>query len=155
MGLLSSLLLAGCSMGPSSKARQGVVVRNGHALVARSAPDYVKRAVAAANRIAGKPYKWGGGHGTQIDTGYDCSGAVSYVLREAGLLEGSLPSKGFFDYGRRGEGEWITVWVRSGHVFLTIGGVRFDAMGEESNGGPKWFTSERSKRKLVPRQPRV
>ncbi|WP_308989075.1 peptidoglycan endopeptidase [Roseibacillus persicicus] len=155
IGIALCLLIPGCSFGPSAKSRDGVIVRNGRGLVARSAPPYVKKAVAAANRIAGKPYKWGGGHGTRIDSGYDCSGATSYVLREAGLLNGSLPSKGFYRYGRRGEGDWITVWVRDGHVFLTIGGARFDAMGEDSHGGPKWFTSERSTRKFTPRRPKT
>ena len=47
-------------------------------------PPPVIRAIAAGNRLQGKPYKWGGGHARLQDSGYDCSGTVSYVLREAG-----------------------------------------------------------------------
>lgn len=151
------VLFCSCSLRPwaGPKPSEGVLIRDGRALVADNAPDYVKRAVAAANRISGKPYKWGGGRGAGIDSGYDCSGATSYVLREAGLLQGSLTSSGFTEYGKSGKGKWITVWTRKGHVFLTIGGVRFDAMGEDSHGGPKWFTQERSKDKFKPRKPRL
>ena len=46
-------------------------------------PLRVLRAVAAANAIAGKPYRYGGGHAQFEDSGYDCSGSVSYVLRAA------------------------------------------------------------------------
>ncbi len=46
----------------------------------------VAHIVAAANRIATMPYKYGGGHGTYHDSGYDCSGSVSYALHFAGLL---------------------------------------------------------------------
>ena len=35
------------------------VLRNGRAIAPKNAPESVKRAIAAANRIAGKPYKWG------------------------------------------------------------------------------------------------
>ena len=42
------------------------------------------RAIAAANRIAGLPYRFGGGHRSFSDSGYDCSGSVSYVLHGAG-----------------------------------------------------------------------
>src|SRR3954454_19728517 len=43
----------------------------------------VARAIRGANRIAGTPYKYGGGHGAFADSGYDCSGSVSYVLHAA------------------------------------------------------------------------
>lgn len=104
------------------------------------APFKVRRAVAAANRLLDKPYKFGGGHAVLNDTGYDCSGATSYVLREAGLLEGQLTSSEFFNYGKRGKGDWITVYARKGHVFLVIGGLRFDTGGAGGNGesGPRW-----------------
>src|SRR4051812_11690712 len=40
----------------------------------------VGRIVRAANRIATMAYKYGGGHGTYHDSGYDCSGSISYAL---------------------------------------------------------------------------
>ena len=50
--------------------------------------------IAAGNRIATKPYRYGGGHGRWIDSGYDCSGSVSYALHAAGLLSRPLDSAG-------------------------------------------------------------
>ena len=40
------------------------------------------------------PYKYGGGHGQWEDSGYDCSGSVSYALAAAGLLSSPLDSTG-------------------------------------------------------------
>ena len=40
--------------------------------------------IAAGNEIAKKPYKYGGGHAKLSDSGYDCSGSISYALRKAG-----------------------------------------------------------------------
>ena len=47
----------------------------------------VKAAIAAANSITTTPYVWGGGHGSWYSYGYDCSGAVSFALYGAGLLD--------------------------------------------------------------------
>ena len=44
--------------------------------------------IEAGNGIARTPYKWGGGHGKWQDTGYDCSGSVSFVLAAAGCWTG-------------------------------------------------------------------
>jgi peptidoglycan hydrolase-like protein with peptidoglycan-binding domain len=61
--------------------------------------DVVARVVRAANRIQSKPYKYGGGHGRWNDTGYDCSGSVSYALHGGGLLSSALTSGGFMRWG--------------------------------------------------------
>lgn len=114
------------------------LLKDGVAYAPRNAPPAVKRAIAAGNRLQGKPYKWGGGHGRHLDDGYDCSGTVSYVLREAGLLKGSMPSSGYFKYGKKGEGKWITIYVRKGHVFLTVAGLRLDTGGPGNRTGPRW-----------------
>jgi hypothetical protein len=100
------------------------------------------------------PYKWGGGHAHHHDTGYDCSGMASYVLREAGLLNGSLTSKGFLDYGKRGEGKWITIYVRDGHVFLTVAGLRLDTGGSSNRSGPRWRPETRQVKGNYVRHPR-
>ena len=42
--------------------------------------------IAAGNRIIDKPYKYGGGHGRWEDSGYDCSGSMSYALHGGGLI---------------------------------------------------------------------
>ena len=64
-------------------------------------PHVVRRIIAAGDRIAHKPYKYGGGHGQWNDSGYDCSGSVSYALHGAGLLSSSLTSGGFMSWGAR------------------------------------------------------
>ena len=43
--------------------------------------------IAAANKIRTRPYIWGGGHGRWWDRGYDCSGAVSFALHGAELID--------------------------------------------------------------------
>lgn len=119
------------------------LLRNGLAYAPKRAPLAVKRAIAAGNRLQRKPYKWGGGHARHHDSGYDCSGTVSYVLREAGLMKGSLPSSGYFSYGRKGEGDWITIYIRRGHVFMTVAGLRLDTGWGRDRGGPRWHTMTR------------
>ena len=129
------------------------LIRNGIAYAPRNAPAAVKKAIAAGNRLQGKPYKWGGGHTKSHDSGYDCSGTTSYVLREAGLLRGSLTSKGYFNYGKKGEGEWITLYIRNGHVFMTVAGLRLDTGGGSSSTGPQWKTATRGAKGHAMRHP--
>lgn len=129
------------------------LLKNGVAYAPRDAPLAVKKALAAGNRLQGKPYKWGGGHGTRSDDGYDCSGTVSYVLREAGLLRGSLTSKGYFKYGKKGEGRWITLYIRNGHVFVTVAGLRLDTGGPGGETGPRWKPETRQSIGHVMRHP--
>jgi cell wall-associated NlpC family hydrolase len=116
------------------------------------APQEVKDAIAAANRITKKPYKWGGGHGRWRDTGYDCSGTVSYVLHAAGLLKRSRDSSGLMSYGKRGKGEWITVYAHGGHAYMIIAGLRFDTSGRGEKG-PRWRPEPRSGRGYTKRHP--
>ena len=129
------------------------VLVNGWAVPPQNAPLAVRRAIAAANRINGLPYKWGGGHAILNDRGYDCSGATSYVLRHAGLLSDQMPSKGFLRYGERGRGKWITVYARKGHVFLVIAGLRFDTYGKYRQDGPRWRPEPRSYKGHIVRHP--
>jgi hypothetical protein len=129
------------------------LLKNGVAYAPRNAPIEVKRAIAAGNRLQGKPYKWGGGHARHEDSGYDCSGTVSYVLREAGLMHGSMPSSGYFRYGKKGEGRWITIYIRKGHVFLTVAGLRLDTGGPGNRTGPRWKPETRQSVGHVMRHP--
>lgn len=162
LGLSLAVCLSSCSS--QVKARQPVsyrfehgrtaLIKNGVAYAPRSAPAAVKRAIAAGNRLQGKPYKWGGGHGRQLDSGYDCSGTVSYVLREAGLMKGSLPSSGYFSYGKKGEGKWITLYIRKGHVFMTVAGLRLDTGGPSGRSGPRWKPETRQSKGHVMRHPK-
>ena len=129
------------------------LLKDGKAYAPRNAPVAVKRAIAAGNQLQGRPYKWGGGHARHNDTGYDCSGAVSYVLRNAGLLDGSLTSSGYMTYGRRGKGRWITIYVRNGHVFMTVAGLRLDTGGPGNERGPRWRPETRQSRGHYVRHP--
>lgn len=132
---------------------QTALLRDGIAYAPRNAPAAVKRAIAAGNSLQHKPYKWGGGHARLIDSGYDCSGTVSYVLNHAGLMHGTMPSRGFYGYGKRGEGRWISVYVKRGHVFMTIAGLRLDTGGSGNRTGPRWKPQRRSVRGCVVRHP--
>ena len=129
------------------------LLRDGVAYAPKRAPAAVIRAIAAGNRLQGKPYKWGGGHARPEDSGYDCSGTVSYVLREAGLLKGSMPSRGYFAYGKKGEGKWITVYIRNGHVVMTVAGLRLDTGGPGGESGPLWKPQTRQGKGHVMRHP--
>jgi hypothetical protein len=125
---------------------------NRTAIAPVGAPPEVVEAVAAANEITRKPYKWGGGHGRWRDKGYDCSGAVSYVLHAAGLLETARYSSGLMSFGDRGRGEWITVYAHGGHAYMEIAGLRFDTSGRGEEG-PRWRLEPRRARGFVKRHP--
>jgi peptidoglycan hydrolase CwlO-like protein len=112
---------------------------DGSASAPSNAPAAIKAAVAAGNRIARTPYIWGGGHGSFSDRGYDCSGSVSYVLHAAGILAGPMASGPLMSWGSSGPGKWITIYSNPGHVWMTVGGLRFDTSGR-SGTGSRWQT---------------
>jgi hypothetical protein len=129
---------------------------DGRALAPAAAPPEVHAAIAAANRIIGKPYRYGGGHARVEDSGYDCSGTVSYALLGADLLDAPLDSSSFMRWGRAGRGEWITVYTNPGHAFVVIAGLRLDtsAAGDRSGRkGPRWRPALRSTRGFRARHP--
>src|SRR4051812_6210749 len=114
-------------------------------------PAAISRAIAAANAIATKPYRYGGGHGSFNDSGYDCSGSVSYVLHAAGVLSSPLDSTSLMSYGAPGPGRYITIYANSGHAFMTINGRRFDTgYGGEGN---RWASGSRPTAGFVVRHP--
>jgi hypothetical protein len=88
-----------------------------------------------------------------VDSGYDCSGSTSYVLREAGLMNGCMTSSDFRSYGRSGEGRWITIFARHGHVFMSVAGLRFDTGWHGAGEGPRWSTKSRPAKGCVVRHP--
>jgi peptidoglycan hydrolase-like protein with peptidoglycan-binding domain len=112
----------------------------------------VARVIAAANRIQSKPYKYGGGHGRWNDTGYDCSGSVSYALHGGGLLSSPLNSSGFMRWGEPGRGRRITIYASPSHVYMVIDGRRFDTTGRHESGS-RWQASDRSAAGYVVRHP--
>jgi hypothetical protein len=112
----------------------------------------VQSVIAAANAIAGRPYVYGGGHGSFDSAGYDCSGSVSYALHGGGLLSSPLDSTAFMSYGAPGPGRHITIYANSGHVYMTIDGRRFDTSAR-SETGSRWTGTGRSGSGYVVRHP--
>jgi cell wall-associated NlpC family hydrolase len=121
---------------------KGTVTADGFAVPPESAPDAVKEVIAAGNAIATTPYKWGGGHARWDDTGYDCSGSVSYALHGGGLLDGALVSGDFARWGSAGPGRWITIYANGGHVYMVVAGMRFDTSAR-SRTGSRWTMEQR------------
>lgn len=117
-----------------------------------SAPDQVKAAVYAANQITNKPYRYGGGHRSFRDSGYDCSGSVSFALRGGNFVKRPLHSRAFMSWGEAGPGQWITVLTNPGHAFVIIAGLRFDTSGPGERG-PRWRKGGRSARAYTARHP--
>jgi hypothetical protein len=141
------------SGGGSTPLVHAWISRRGFAHISPSAPRKVRRLIRAGNVIAKTPYKYGGGHGTWNDSGYDCSGSVSYVLHHAGLLDGlARPSSGFMNWRFAGRGKWVTVYANSGHMFLTVAGIRFDTTDRERDG-TRWHRDMRSTAGYAVRHP--
>ena len=116
-------------------------------------PLRVRRVIAAADRIARKPYRYGGGHGGRwYDRGYDCSGSISFALWGAGLLSTSRDSSGFMRWGSSGRGRWITIYAAPSHAFMVIAGRRFDTTGRAEHG-TRWQPRMRSTAGYVARHP--
>jgi cell wall-associated NlpC family hydrolase len=120
--------------GPAGRAR----LVGTRAIAPANAPLAVKRVIAAANRIRTLPYVWGGGHGRWQDSGYDCSGSVSYALHGARMLTTPLTSGSFETWGEAGPGRWITIYANASHVYMVVAGLRFDTAGDTSGTGPRW-----------------
>jgi cell wall-associated NlpC family hydrolase len=124
----------------------------GLAIAPAGAPDAVKRIIAAGNEIAGLPYKYGGGHGSWKDSGYDCSGSVSYALHGGDLLQSPMPSGSFMDWGEAGPGRWVTIYANGGHMYMEVAGLRFDTSARRETGG-RWTTTDRDPSGYVVRHP--
>ncbi len=124
---------------PAKKAR----LVNGKAIAPASAPARVKAVINWANRIRNKPYRYGGGHASFFDTGYDCSGTVSFALRGGRFVSSPMPSTGYIKWGKSGPGKWITTYSNAGHMYLVVAGLRFDTSMTPGDG-PGWSKSMRS-----------
>lgn len=124
---------------PTVAGRQAMLRTNGKAAIPRGAPKRVRAIIAAANQIAGKPYKWGGGHARLDDRGYDCSGTVGYALIRSGtgLLASPMVSGSFARWGAAGAGKWVTVYANKGHVYMEVAGLRLDTSAVGDRGGRK------------------
>jgi len=138
---------------------------DGTAAAPADAPVEVQKAIWAANTIQDLPYRYGGGHAKVEDTAYDCSGTVSYALIHAGLLKSPLDSGSFFHFGKRGRGQWITIFTNSGHAFAVIAGLRLDTSSYATRAlnkrkyskalerGPRWRPTKRPGKGFRKRHP--
>ncbi len=143
---------AGASQVEPPEAEEAYIGTDGLAVAPSSAPDEVRAIIEAGNEIATKPYKYGGGHARWDDSGYDCSGSVSYVLHAAGLLARPLASGDFERWGEPGRGTWITVRANAGHAYLIVAGLRFDTSARKRTGN-RWSEQMRSARGFRRRHP--
>ena len=125
---------------------------DGKAIAPESAPRRVKRVIKAANEIRNKPYRYGGGHASFRDSGYDCSGAASYALHGGGLLDSALDSGALMHYGSPGRGRHITIYANPGHAYMVVNGRRFDTTGR-SETGSRWQWRGRSSSGYTVRHP--
>ena len=147
---------------PGAKA---TLLPDGTAAAPADAPPQVKAAIFAANKLQDKPYKYGGGHAKVDDSGYDCSGTVSYALLAAKALKGPLDSSSFMRWGLKGKGTWITVYTNPGHAFAVIAGLRLDTSAyavpsrvsrrypAATQKGPRWRPTSRPARGYRVRHP--
>ena len=145
------------SVAPESVQRvpagpKAVVGDDGLATAPAGAPPLVQAIIAAGNKIATKPYKYGGGHGRWEDSGYDCSGSMSYAFHGAGMLDEALNSTGFMSWGEAGKGEWVTIYAKGSHAYMVVAGLRFDTSGR-ANQGTRWQADMRSSSGYTVRHP--
>jgi cell wall-associated NlpC family hydrolase len=157
-GSAGASVTGGASFQPPPPPPKRAKIVNGKAIAPANAPWRVRRIIRAGNRIIGKPYKWGGGHATfsRVDSGYDCSGSVSYALRGGRLLRSPLTSGALMSWGRRGPGRWVTVYAHGGHTYMVVAGLRLDTSmrDDPSRTGPGWSRRLRRNDAFVARHPR-
>jgi hypothetical protein len=148
----------GTAFVPPPPPPQKALIQNGRAIAPASAPARVQRVIAAGNRLIGKPYRYGGGHkpfGRELDSGYDCSGTVSFALFGGRFLTSPMPSGSFMTWARPGPGRWITVYAHRGHMYLVVAGLRLDTgmRDDPSRTGPAWSKTLRRADAYVARHP--
>jgi hypothetical protein len=123
--------------GQGASASRATLTSNGLAIAPLDAPLVVQEIIQAGNQIAHLPYIYGGGHGTFIDNGYDCSGSISFVFAAAGILNTTVVSGQLMNWGDAGPGKWITVFANQGHTFMYVAGLRFDTVALAETGS-RW-----------------
>ncbi|MDX6610152.1 MAG: hypothetical protein QOF85_2077 [Solirubrobacterales bacterium] len=148
----------GCIPTPAGAVRTsancGAELEEGAAIAPPGAPAAVRRMIAAANEIDNRPYVWGGGHASFLSRGYDCSGAVSYVLHAAGLLDQTMVSGQLAYWGEGGFGRWVSVYANDRHVFMVIAGLRFDTRDDPPGiTGPRWHRAKVDDQRFTARHP--
>lgn len=138
---------------PLTPGSRTSILPSGLAAAGEEAPAAVKAMVAAGNRLHGATYLYGGAHGTSLDSlqsAYDCSSAVSYLLHWGGVLGTSaLDSTSLESYGAAGPGRWVSIYANSAHTFMYVAGLRMDTVEDPAydigpnsgKPGPRWRVS--------------
>lgn len=114
---------------------------DGLAAAPMGAPATVQEIIWAGNQIVGLPYIYGGGHGSFISPGYDCSGTVSFALHGADLISTPMDSSEFMKWGQGGVGRWVTIFTNPEHAYMTVAGLRLDTSPVDdptNRQGPRW-----------------
>jgi len=152
LAILALALPAGAAAAPGPAT---ISPGTGKAVAPKGAPKFVKQMINAGNRIRKKPYVWGGGHTDFKDKGYDCSGAVSYVLHVAGLLDAPMVSGQFMKYGGSGTSRWVSIYASKTHVFMEVAGLRYDTsyITDGDKSGPGWSEALRERKGFRVRHP--
>jgi peptidoglycan hydrolase-like protein with peptidoglycan-binding domain len=127
----------------SAPTAPATIGADGLAIAPPGAPAAVVAIIQAGNQIAFKPYLYGGGHDSWQDSGYDCSGSVSFALHGAGLIDTPMSSYDFPGWGQPGPGQWVTVYGMQSHAYMVVAGIRFDTSASKG-GGSRWTTAPRS-----------
>ncbi|HKO28309.1 MAG TPA: P-loop NTPase [Solirubrobacteraceae bacterium] len=129
------------------------------ATVPTDLPQAVQWMIEAANDIVTYPYCWGGGHvapnfwpdsGSRGDSGideclgtsrvgYDCSGAVLWVLHNGIGYDIPGGSSSLVFHGDLGAGQYVTIEANNDHVRMQIAGLDFEAIGARQGIGPTWY----------------
>jgi len=124
----------------SEITRAASLTANGLATVPPGAPAKLAAFIHAANQVATRPCRYGGGHGGGdpeglfVDTAYDCSGSISYALASARLIDAPMDSSSLARWGKPGPGKWVTIYANGGHAFMVVAGLRFDTSGRREGG---------------------
>jgi pilus assembly protein CpaE len=128
------------------------------ATVPTGLPPEVQGMIEAANDILSYPYCWGGGHdppnfwptsggpgdsgidecyGT-LRVGYDCSGAVEWVLHN-GIGYDNGGKSDTIVFPDHSPGRYVTIEANGDHVRMQIAGLDFEAIGAREGIGPTWY----------------
>lgn len=147
---------------PVTAGPRARLLPSGTAAAPAGAPAEVKGIIAAGNQIVGKPYTYGGGHGTplnEVASTYDCSSSVEHLLYGGRLLSVSYdaPSGTLEAFGQPGPGRWVTIYASADHVFMYVAGLRWDthnaAGPDDGSAGIGWHPLVRESAGFVVRHP--
>jgi cell wall-associated NlpC family hydrolase len=129
---------------------------DGLAAAPEGVPAVIQDVIWAGNQLIGLPYIYGGGHGSFISPGYDCSGTVSFALHGGNLLATPEDSSEFEAWGSHGAGRWVAIFANAGHAYMTVAGLRLDTSPAEDPSnleGPRWRPLRQSNAGFIVRHP--